>query len=189
MSVTVAKTAGFCFGVRRAVELAEQQAKQNGTIWAYGEIIHNMHEIRRLESRGVRTAQTLEEIPDGARVLIRAHGVPRAVYDTLADKGCEVYDATCPFVQKIHRIADEREPRGQAGRHPRQRRTPRGRGHPGLVRGVGRAGRRGAGAGVRRAPGERRPTGLYRCADHGQSDNLEYFCRSDKKKVYKPQNF
>src|SRR5699024_2324397 len=82
MSVTVAKTAGFCFGVRRAVELAEQQAKQNGTIWAYGEIIHNMHEIRRLESCGVRTAQTLEEIPDGARVLIRAHGVPRAVYDT-----------------------------------------------------------------------------------------------------------
>ena len=49
MSVTVAKTAGFCFGVRRAVELAEQQAEENGTIWAYGEIIHNMHEIRRLE--------------------------------------------------------------------------------------------------------------------------------------------
>ena len=49
MSVTVAKTAGFCFGVRRAVELAEQQAKENGTIWAYGEIIHNMHEIRRMQ--------------------------------------------------------------------------------------------------------------------------------------------
>ncbi|HJC13054.1 MAG TPA: bifunctional 4-hydroxy-3-methylbut-2-enyl diphosphate reductase/30S ribosomal protein S1 [Candidatus Agathobaculum intestinigallinarum] len=113
MSVTVAKTAGFCFGVRRAVELAEQQAKQNGTIWAYGEIIHNMHEIRRLEKCGVRTAQTLEEIPDGARVLIRAHGVPRAVYDTLADKGCEVYDATCPFVQKIHRIADEESRAGR----------------------------------------------------------------------------
>ena len=99
MSVTVAKTAGFCFGVRRAVELAERQAGENGTIYAYGEIIHNMHEIRRLEKCGERTAQTLEEIPDGARVLIRAHGVPRAVYDTLADKGCEVYDATCSFVQ------------------------------------------------------------------------------------------
>ena len=106
MSVTVAKTAGFCFGVRRAVDLAEQQAGKNGVIYAYGEIIHNMHEIRRLEERGVRTAQTLEEIPDGAKVLIRAHGVPRTVYDTLAAKNCEVFDATCPFVQKIHRIVD-----------------------------------------------------------------------------------
>ncbi|MGO5095357.1 bifunctional 4-hydroxy-3-methylbut-2-enyl diphosphate reductase/30S ribosomal protein S1 [Agathobaculum sp. LCP25S3_E8] len=106
MSVTVAKTAGFCFGVRRAVDLAEQQAGKNGVLYAYGEIIHNMHEIRRLEERGVRTAQTLEEIPDGAKVLIRAHGVPRTVYDTLAAKDCEVFDATCPFVQKIHRIVD-----------------------------------------------------------------------------------
>ena len=106
MSVTVAKTAGFCFGVRRAVDLAEQQAGKNGVIYAYGEIIHNMHEIRRLEERGVRTAQTLEEIPDGAKVLIRAHGVPRTVYDTFAAKNCEVFDATCPFVQKIHRIVD-----------------------------------------------------------------------------------
>ncbi len=106
MSVTVAKTAGFCFGVRRAVNLAEQQAGKNGAIYAYGEIIHNMHEIRRLEECGVRTAQTLEEIPDGAKVLIRAHGVPRTVYDTLAAKNCEVFDATCPFVQKIHRIVD-----------------------------------------------------------------------------------
>ena len=55
MSVTVAKTAGFCFGVRRAVDLAEQQAGKNGVIYAYGEIIHNMHEIRRLEERGVRS--------------------------------------------------------------------------------------------------------------------------------------
>ena len=111
MSVTVAKTAGFCFGVRRAVNLAEQQAVKNGVIYAYGEIIHNMHEIRRLEECGVRTAQTLEEIPDGTKVLIRAHGVPRTVYDTLAAKNCEVFDATCPFVQKIHRIVD-RESRG-----------------------------------------------------------------------------
>ena len=79
MRVTVAKTAGFCFGVRRAVDMAEQQAGRQGVIYAYGEIIHNMHEIRRLEARGVRTAQTLDEIPDGAAVLIRAHGVPRAV--------------------------------------------------------------------------------------------------------------
>ena len=63
MSVTVAKTAGFCFGVRRAVELAEEQAHEHGSIYAYGEIIHNMHEIERLEKMGVHTAHTIEEIP------------------------------------------------------------------------------------------------------------------------------
>ena len=63
MSVTVAKTAGFCFGVRRAVDLAEQQTRQGGEIYAYGEIIHNMHEIARLEKMGVHTAQTLDGIP------------------------------------------------------------------------------------------------------------------------------
>ena len=73
-TVTVAKTAGFCFGVRRAVELAERLAGEDGTIWAYGEIIHNAHEIARLEACGVRTAHTLDEIPDGARVFrMRAH--------------------------------------------------------------------------------------------------------------------
>ena len=114
MSITVAKTAGFCFGVRRAVELAERQAQANGVIYAYGEIIHNMHEIARLERQGVRTAHTLQEIPDGAKVLIRAHGVPRWVYQMLQEKNCEVFDATCPFVQKIHRIVDEQS---REGRH------------------------------------------------------------------------
>ena len=113
MSVTVAKTAGFCFGVRRAVDMAEQQAGQNGVIYAYGEIIHNTHEIARLAARGVRTAETLDEIPDGAKVLIRAHGVPRGVFDVLREKQCEVFDATCPFVSKIHRIVDEQSRQGR----------------------------------------------------------------------------
>ncbi len=113
MSVTVADTAGFCFGVRRAVDLAEQQAGKQGMIYAFGEIIHNMHEIRRLERCGVRTAYTLEEIPEGAAVLIRAHGVPRTVYEELERKSCRVFDATCPFVQKIHRIVDEESRAGR----------------------------------------------------------------------------
>ena len=100
MSVTVAKTAGFCFGVRRAVDLAEQQTRQGGEIYAYGEIIHNMHEIARLEKMGVHTAQTLDGIPDGERVLIRAHGVARSVYDAFRQKNCEIYDATWPFLRK-----------------------------------------------------------------------------------------
>ena len=113
MSVTVAKTAGFCFGVRRAVELAEEQAHEHGSIYAYGEIIHNMHEIERLEKMGVHTAHTIEGIPDGERVLIRAHGVPRAVYDAFRAKNCEIFDATCPFVHKIHRIVDEESRAGR----------------------------------------------------------------------------
>lgn len=104
--VTVAQSAGFCFGVRRAVDLAEREAAQHQALYSYGEIIHNTHEIHRLEGLGVRTAECLDDIPDGAAVLIRAHGVTRAVYETLKAKGCTIYDATCPFVAKIHRIVE-----------------------------------------------------------------------------------
>ncbi|MCQ5128535.1 bifunctional 4-hydroxy-3-methylbut-2-enyl diphosphate reductase/30S ribosomal protein S1 [Butyricicoccus faecihominis] len=113
MSVTVAKTAGFCFGVRRAVELAEAEAEKRGRIYAYGEIIHNQHEIDRLTEKGVQTAGEIALIPDGAPVLIRAHGVPRAALRQLAEKRCEIFDATCPFVHKIHKIADEQSADGR----------------------------------------------------------------------------
>ena len=112
--VTVAQSAGFCFGVRRAVDLAEREAAKHHVIYSYGEIIHNTHEIERLARLGVRTAEHIEDIPDGAAVLIRAHAVTRAVYDAFAAKGCTVYDATCPFVAKIHRIV---EAESKAGRH------------------------------------------------------------------------
>ncbi len=111
--VTVAQSAGFCFGVRRAVDLAEREAAKHRTLYSYGEIIHNTHETRRLEKLGVRTAECTAAIPDGAAVLIRAHGVTRAVYEELQAKGCTVYDATCPFVAKIHRIV---EAESKAGR-------------------------------------------------------------------------
>ncbi len=113
MKVTVAESAGFCFGVRRAVGLAESKAKEKGEIYAYGEIIHNSVEISRLERLGVRTAKTLDEIPDGASVLIRAHGVPKDIYSVLKEKRCEAFDATCPFVKKIHRIAERESARGR----------------------------------------------------------------------------
>lgn len=111
--VMVAQSAGFCFGVRRAVDLAEREAAKHQTLYSYGEIIHNTHETRRLEKLGVRTAECTAAIPDGAAVLIRAHGVTRAVYEELQAKGCTVYDATCPFVAKIHRIV---EAESKAGR-------------------------------------------------------------------------
>lgn len=112
MNVEVARTAGFCFGVRRAVDLAEQEAKKR-PIYAYGELIHNMHEVRRLECCGVRTAHTIDEVPDGAPVLIRAHGVPEAVYNRFREKGCPIFDATCPFVSRIHRIAERESAAGR----------------------------------------------------------------------------
>ncbi|MCI8855997.1 MAG: bifunctional 4-hydroxy-3-methylbut-2-enyl diphosphate reductase/30S ribosomal protein S1 [Clostridiaceae bacterium] len=112
MRAEVAKTAGFCFGVRRAVDLAGQEAKKR-PIYAYGELIHNSHEIRRLEQCGVHTAHSIDDIPDGAPVLIRAHGVAKAVYERFREKGCEIFDATCPFVSRIHRIAERESGAGR----------------------------------------------------------------------------
>ena len=112
--VTVAKTAGFCFGVRRAVEMAEQACAQYGSIWALGDIIHNTHEVERLEALGVHKAERVDDIPDNVPVLIRAHGVPESVMLRLNEKGCTSVDATCPFVSKIHRIVREES---QNGRH------------------------------------------------------------------------
>lgn len=112
--VEVAKTAGFCFGVRRAVETAEKACAENGGIWALGDIIHNTYEVERLRKLGVKKADTLEEIPDGADVLIRAHGVPESTCRQLEEKGCRIVDATCPFVGKIHQIVHRES---EAGRH------------------------------------------------------------------------
>lgn len=112
--ITVAKTAGFCFGVRRAVQMAEQACQDYGSIWALGDIIHNAHEVQRLAEMGVYKAEHVADVPDGVPVLIRAHGVPETVIRQLEDKGCSIVDATCPFVGKIHRIAREES---RSGRH------------------------------------------------------------------------
>ena len=111
--VTVAKTAGFCFGVQRAVDMAEKACQQYGCIWALGDIIHNAHEVGRLEKLGVHKAEDVADIPDGVPVLIRAHGVPERVVQQLEQKGCRIVDATCPFVGKIHRIVREESEQGR----------------------------------------------------------------------------
>ena len=111
--VTVAKTAGFCFGVQRAVDMAEKACQEYGCIWALGDIIHNAHEVGRLEKLGVHKAEDVADIPDGAPVLIRAHGVPERVVQQLEQKGCCIVDATCPFVGKIHRIVREESEQGR----------------------------------------------------------------------------
>ena len=112
MTVKVARTAGFCYGVRRAVELAERTAARE-PVYLLGHITHNDHVIRRLEGMGAKVISAPEEAPEGAPVLIRAHGEPDGVYRTLAARGCRVLDATCPNVAHIHDIVRDAEARGR----------------------------------------------------------------------------
>ena len=113
MEVICAKTAGFCFGVRRAVDTVyEQIEKQEKPVYTYGPIIHNEQVVEDLEKKGVRVVETpeeLEEISSGV-VVIRSHGVSREICEKIKSCGLSCVDATCPFVKKIHKIA-ERESR------------------------------------------------------------------------------
>ena len=98
MSITVAKSAGFCFGVSRAVETVEREVKAGKQVATLGPIIHNRHAVRHFEDMGVGVIQSPEDAVPGSTVIIRSHGVSKAVYQRLCDMGVEVVDATCPFV-------------------------------------------------------------------------------------------
>ena len=117
MEIKVAKTAGFCFGVKRAVETVYEQVKehQGEPIYTYGPIIHNAEVVKDLEQRGVTVLHTQEELQslDGGIVVIRSHGVPRDIYETLRARGVTCVDATCPFVKKIHRIVEKESREGK----------------------------------------------------------------------------
>ena len=116
MEVTVAKTAGFCFGVKRAVEkVYEQIGKTEKPIYTYGPIIHNEQVVGDLQEKGVEVIDTLEELKTirDAVVVIRSHGVGKDVYDILKENGVEIVDATCPYVKKIHRIVEQQTAEGR----------------------------------------------------------------------------
>ena len=112
MEVQLAKSAGFCYGVRRAVEMAENAAAE-GPVYLLGHITHNDHVIRRLENLGAVTVSAPSEIPGGATVLIRAHGEPDSTYEQLRARGCTVLDATCPNVIRIHDLVRNAEAQGR----------------------------------------------------------------------------
>ena len=113
MSVHVAESAGFCFGVNRAVELVEQAAKAGKKVYTLGPIIHNRHAVSHFESMGVHVIDTPEQAKSGDTVIIRSHGVTRGVYDRLQKQGAEIIDATCPFVKRIHGIVSNAEEHGR----------------------------------------------------------------------------
>ena len=105
-TVTLAKTAGFCFGVDRAVKMLYALIDQHETVCTLGPIIHNPQVIEDLEKRGVHSYESVADVPQGTTVVIRAHGVTRQVLSELEEEKLAFVDATCPYVMKIHRIVE-----------------------------------------------------------------------------------
>ena len=111
--VILAKSAGFCFGVRRAVELAQKVAQSGQPYVMLGPVIHNDNVIADLEAQGVTCVHSVEEVPPGCGVIIRSHGEGKEIYDKLAKKGCPIADATCVNVSRIHEIVRDASQRGR----------------------------------------------------------------------------
>ena len=118
MEVRLAKTAGFCFGVKRAVDTVYEQVelRKNEQIYTYGPIIHNDEVVKDMKKHGVEVIHTEEELKalTSGVVIIRSHGVPKHIHNILDERGITCVDATCPFVKKIHKIVEEQS---EAGKH------------------------------------------------------------------------
>ena len=115
MDVILAEHAGFCFGVKRAVEQVYEQADTGKPIYTYGPIIHNEEVVKDLERRGVRVIENQAQLQEiqGGTVVIRSHGVSKEIYDKIAAQGLECVDATCPFVKRIHDIVEKESAAGR----------------------------------------------------------------------------
>lgn len=117
MEITVAKSAGFCFGVQRAVDSVYKELEENsGKIYTFGPIIHNEQVVEDLNKKGIEvidTVEQLKEIKEGT-VVIRSHGVAKEIYDVLEQQKLKMVDATCPFVKKIHNIVLDESNNGKA---------------------------------------------------------------------------
>ena len=115
MNVKLAKTAGFCYGVNRAVDLVEKAIAEGKHAVTLGPIAHNRHLVEHFDQLGVKVVNELDEIPDGCTVIIRSHGIPKATYDALTKMNVEIIDATCPSVKRIHNLVQSAD---QKGRQP-----------------------------------------------------------------------
>ncbi len=114
MEVTVAKSAGFCFGVKRAVDMACAEAGKSKKVYTLGPIIHNEQAVKDLEEKGVQVLNSPAEIKEGedTTVIIRSHGIAKKTFEELVGKGVRIVDATCPFVKKIHDTVQEKSGEG-----------------------------------------------------------------------------
>ncbi len=110
MNVTVAKSAGFCFGVKRAIDTVYQEIEKGEKVFTLGPIIHNEQVVEELEEKGVKVINSIEDLADikDGTVVIRSHGVSEQVIRQLEKYDIKIVDATCPFVSKIHRIVQEK---------------------------------------------------------------------------------
>lgn len=105
MELIVGKTAGFCYGVKRAVDGAKEELKQNEILYGLGEIVHNQEVIKELEDFGMQFIENIEEAK--GKTIIRAHGIPKQIYEKAKEKQIKLIDYTCPKVLKTHEIAEE----------------------------------------------------------------------------------
>ena len=115
MNVLLAKSAGFCFGVKRAVNVVYEKIEESeAPIYTYGPIIHNEEVVKDLEKKGVTVIRSLDELADYpvGIMIIRSHGISRMEYETIQQAGFSIVDATCPFVLKIHRLVEEYSNKG-----------------------------------------------------------------------------
>lgn len=115
MEIIVGRTAGFCYGVKRAVDGSEEQLIKNkdDKIYCLGELVHNKQVQKDLKEKGIEFIEDIDQVKyKNAKVIIRAHGVQKNIYNIAKEKGIEVIDYTCPNVLKIHKIAEEYEKKG-----------------------------------------------------------------------------
>lgn len=110
MEIVLGKTAGFCYGVRNAVQKAEDKLKKHENISCLGELVHNGQVIRKLEKLGLKIVERVEDSSN--KVIIRAHGIAKEIYHKAKKLNIEIFDFTCPNVLKIHKIADEHASKG-----------------------------------------------------------------------------
>ena len=113
MQLIIAENIGFCFGVERAIDIARKQCEKHGRIYTYGELIHNSDVIAGLREEGIEPVDNLSEIPKGSTVIIRSHGVGPQEIAECAERGLNAIDATCPFVEKIHKYVDDMSREGR----------------------------------------------------------------------------
>ena len=114
MKIIVAQDAGYCFGVRQAVDQAYKTAKEYGDVYMLGHIVHNEHVVKDLEKSGTKVVESLDDVPEGKPLLFRAHGTEPNIWETAKEKNLNIIDATCPLVTEIHEEVKQLEKDGRS---------------------------------------------------------------------------